>query len=258
MMSAHAPRAWSKRVLSWLILERKIDLFFANGLMIERIREFSLKYELLDQIEKRVSDPSIVEKFQDLLSSENSSEQFENERDVFDISWNNEPRNLPIEIFMYHDLIDWDNGTVSGELEYYEKELENEWQDLRRLFDHSHWSVELSGMCFELSAIEMLAPSAVIPMSDLFSIPVSATAEPKRAGGPGRRREYDWDGALLYLLGQAEINAIAPDPHAHGAQADIKRLLADWFSNNGGKVPADSQLETMAKRALESVRNAKP
>ncbi|MDQ2762406.1 MAG: hypothetical protein M3Y22_02590, partial [Pseudomonadota bacterium] len=77
-------------------------------------------------------------------------------------------------------------------------------------------------------------------------------------GGPGRRREYDWDGALFHLIGEAEKNGIAQDPEAHGAQADIKRKLADWFSLNGGKVPADSQLQSYAARALAAIRNAMP
>lgn len=63
---------------------------------------------------------------------------------------------------------------------------------------------------------------------------------------------------MFHLIGQAEKNCIAPDPDAHGAQADIKRMLADWFSLNGGKVPADSQLQTFAARALNSIRQASP
>jgi hypothetical protein len=246
MMSAHAPRAWSKRVLSWLILEGQVGLYFANGTMIERINTASLRYELQSQIEQKFSEPEIVEKFENLLKTEHSLEDDKIEQDVYEISWSREPTLFLIEMFMSNDFIDWENGTVSGDLLYYEKKIERNWLDIRRFFEDSHWNVELSGMCFELTAIEMLAPSAVIPSSDLFSLPATAISEPKRMGGPGRRREYDWEGALLYLLGQAEINAIAPDPNAHGAQADIKRLLAD------------SQLESLAKRALESVRNAKP
>jgi len=103
-----------------------------------------------------------------------------------------------------------------------------------------------------------MAPNADIPKADLFSSPAEQSETPARIGGPGRRREHDWDGALLHLVGQAEKNSIAPDPDAHGAQADIVRLLAEWFHMKGDKVPAESQLQTFAKRALQAIRATDP
>ena len=106
--------------------------------------------------------------------------------------------------------------------------------------------MDLGDMCFDLAKIEMIAPNAEAPKADLFSVLATQAAEhPVRKPGPGRRREYDWDGALLYLVGQAEKNSIAPDPEAHGAQANIVRVLADW-------------LQAYAKRALEAIRGTRP
>ena len=179
--------------------------------------------------------------------------------DIRTDTWQGEARDFPIELIIHADELDWEEGLLSvwlhehtrgwvGEFDYLE--LEQEGDDLQ---------VDLSDMCFSLESIEMLAPNGQIPKRD--ELPSSASRpndHGSRRGGPGRRREYDWEGASFHLIGEAEKNSIAPDPAAHGAQADIKRKLADWFSSNGGKVPADSQLQAFAARALNAIRNAKP
>ena len=113
-------------------------------------------------------------------------------------------------------------------------------------------------MCFYFEEIEMLVPSALPPKNDLFGLDLDVVQEKTRLGGPGRSRTHDWEGAIFYLIGQAELNEIAPDPNALGAQAHIKKILADWFSQKSDRIPSESQLESYAKRALDAIRAAKP
>jgi len=252
-MSAHAPRAWAKRVLSWLILDGGVLLYFANGTMVERIPAYRLR-----RYAESISDAKILNEAEKaVLEREEKAVDWNEISEIAREIWANEPKPFPIEISFFLDVFDWELGKAQGNLEHSEILAKETWEDLGTQYEDSYWDVDLSGMCFNLQTIEMLAPNAATPVADLLN-PATSPAELSRKGGPGRRREYDWDGALLHLIGQAEINAIAPDPDAHGAQADITRVLADWFSDNGGKVPAESQLQSMAKRALDAIRAAKP
>ena len=129
-------------------------------------------------------------------------------------------------------------------------------EELKGQHEKSWLDFDLSGLSFTLSMIEMLAPSAPPPPNDLFT--ATSLKSDTRAGGPGRRRTHDWDGALLFLIGEAERNAIAPDPDAHGAQADVAKLMADWFAEQGAPIPANSQLQAKAKLVLAHIRAANP
>jgi hypothetical protein len=257
MLAAHAPRAWAKRVLSWQIYIGDFNLYFASGTITESLYGFALLHEAA----KAGSGPGVdgvrtefgEETATALVKLGNTSLI-----PVRTDTWSNEARAFPGAVLVYAEELDWEAGCVLakfhreniGELRWFE-ELEPQYRD-------SELTMDLASMCFELEKIEMMAPSAEAPKGDLFSLATQKSEPPVRKPGPGRRREYDWDGALLYLVGQAEKNSIAPDPEAHGAQANIARVLADWFSLNGGKVPADSQLQACAKRALDAIRGTRP
>src|SRR3954471_16875032 len=57
---------------------------------------------------------------------------------------------------------------------------------------------------------------------------------------PGRPRVWDWDGALMHLLKVAQH----PDglPTGPGAQAQLERLVSDWFIETTGNAPSTSQV----------------
>jgi len=161
-------------------------------------------------------------------------------------------------VITYADELDWEAGTVVVEFHDYTIPSVEDDSELAFAEEGDQLFCRLTDMCFDSSAIEMMAPGAELPRTDSFSATAPAAENVTKRAGPGRRREYDWDGALLHLIGQAEKNSIAPNPDAHGAQADIKRRLADWFSLNGGKVPADSQLQALARRALDAIKSTEP
>src|SRR5581483_5356517 len=163
---------------------------------------------------------------------------------------------FPIEVITDAEYFDWERGVARVSFSAREiPDFENEFLYVEDTF--SELELDLKGMCFLQDVIELLAPGAQLPIDDLLSSHVPPSDPSPRRGGPGRRREYDWEGALFHLVAEAELNSIAPDPGAHGAQADIVRKLADWFALNGGKVPSESQLQAYASRALTAIRTVK-
>ena len=251
----HAPRAWAKRVLCWEIYEGNLDLIFASGTIVERRLGFRfLREARTDGIDGTIED--VKAELGDEIAQAVKAAGATGLVDVGTVTWEREIRLFPVEVIVHADDFDWEAGTASGEFSTHDLPKDFESDELSFGENGDYLSYRLTDMCFIGSVIEMMAPGGTLPAGDLFSI--SASQPEARKGGPGRRREYDWDGALLHLIGQAEKNSIAPNPDAHGAQADIKRTLADWFSANGGKVPADSQLQALAKRALEAIRSTNP
>lgn len=68
----------------------------------------------------------------------------------------------------------------------------------------------------------------------------------------GRPRKWDWEGALSGIVAEANSN---PDglPAGYGAQAEIARMLADWFSAHQSGQPTDSELQKRARLVLSAV-----
>lgn len=259
MLSAHAPRAWSKRVLSWQIFLGELGLFFTAGKIVEQRSASLLAFEATGYAESAKLE-DLVEQYGHEFGHKIYRQLPHGMVDLRIDEWEHEARLFPVELLTLADELDWEEGMLSiflyGEIA---KKFDEPYDSLFIEDEKADLQVDLRDMCFSLESIEMLAPNGQIPGRDELPHVVSrAKVQGSRKGGPGRRREYDWEGALFYLIGEAEKNAIAPDPDAHGAQADIKRKLADWFASNGGKVPADSQLQSYAARALSSIRRATP
>src|SRR5215204_3770925 len=253
MLQTVAPRSWARRMLAWHVFETTGTLLFASGQAVEKMYGFSL----LEWAKVPICDGSLGRGVENLGPSieavrraeqSDKSEVIEVERRELSL-----PVEFPVELSAGMEIFDWEQGITRGSLhnleiaEYYEEPIpqrSDSWID-----------VDLSGLCFDLHLIEMLAPSASVPTQSLFATSAESPGGQKR-GGPGRRRHHDWDGVLLYLIGEAERNEIAPDPDAHGAQADVANMMADWFAAQGSPVPVSSQLQTMAKRVLEHIRAA--
>lgn len=247
MLQTVAPRPWAKRMLAWHMFETVGFLEFSSGTLTEMM----IAYHVLKASEavnaqvhpscETVARAEAASQFEDVILEEHEPEF---------------PFALPIEVILQIDHFDWESGTARGDLRHVDLINGDFYEDLLAQRKDSWLAFDLAGLSFPLSLIEMLAPNASPPPEDLFSLEKLKGTD--RIAGPGRRRKHDWDGALLHLIGEAERNAIAPDPDAHGAQADIVKLMADWFADNGAAIPANSQLQAKAKQVLEQVRAANP
>jgi hypothetical protein len=258
MLAAHGPRAWAKRVLCWEVYAGSLSLYFASGETQETRLAFSI---LADATEGDVlaGVDEVRAKFGEQMAGKVAKAGFGGRVLIATEKWAGEARLCSGAVLLYADSIDWNAGSLTATFDDTNMEELQRYGDVQPQSGKSELSLALGDMCFDLRSLEMLAPGAEPPRVELLSLDqMAATDGPPRRGGPGRRREYDWDGALLFLIGQAEMNSIAQDPDAHGAQADLARLLGDWFLENGGKIPADSQLQSYAKRALGAIRSTAP
>jgi len=74
----------------------------------------------------------------------------------------------------------------------------------------------------------------------------------------GRPPRYDWEGALAHVV------AIANTPDGLetglGAQAEIERLIADYFAQAGddGDTPCESEIRKRASRVIKAIEAHKP
>lgn len=249
MLQTIAPRPWARRMLAWHIFETTGFLEFTSGTLTEKIAA----HDFLEwtghnrDLDPDCDDPRVLRAkaalpWEEIIVEEPQTPEF--------------PFAFPIEAIFQIDFFDWEAGVARGSMQHTTIIYPEIFEELKGQHGKSWLEFDLSGLSFTLSMIEMLAPSTPPPPNDLF------TATPlklgTRVGEPGRRRTHDWDGALLFLIGEAERNAIAPDPDAHGAQADVAKLMADWFAERGAPIPANSQLQAKAKLVLEHIRAANP
>lgn len=170
--------------------------------------------------------------------------------------WTNEPTRIPIGAFIYADVVDYENGRLEADdmnLAHLEGFLFEEAEEFNTEFEHSTLEVRLSGMCFELSAIEMLAPGAPSPLPIRFD--EAAVPPMKSRGGPGRARKWDWDGALAHIAAVAN----KPDglPEGHGAQAAVERMIAEWFVARTDGSPPESEIRKRAAQVMSAVQEGR-
>lgn len=246
MLQTVAPRPWARRMLAWHILENDAQLEFTGGCVIDKMSAFQFlkaaeSGDYLETTPEQISAAKALQPYEDVEVDRRPVED-----SVF----------IPIEAALWVDEFDWELGTAKGSLQFAVCFNADAFEDVLGTYENGWVELDLSGLVFPLSLIEMLAPNASAPPVDLLSPKI---AGPKmREGGPGRRRKHYWDGALMSLIGEAERNSIAADPEAHGAQADIAARLADWFATRDLPIPVNSQLQERARDVLASIRAANP
>ncbi|MFM9979220.1 MAG: hypothetical protein ACKVOP_14395 [Sphingomonadaceae bacterium] len=234
-------------MLAWHMMETTGAIQFSAGVIKESMAAWDI-LEWAEEMKDRDYGPE-----PEVLEAARNLKPFEDV--VIDERRVEGALDFPVEVSLQLDHFDWEAGTAKGSLQHAVMFWEEAFgDDLARQHKKSWLDVDLQGLTFELQVIEMLAPNAPAPSADLLA---RAVEGPKRQAGPGRRRLHDWDGAFLHLIGEAERNAIAPDPDAHGAQADIAKMIADWFADQGATIPSNSQLQSTAKRVLEHIRDTR-
>ncbi len=268
MLQAHAPRAWCKRLLMWLVFDGQLALLFTKG----SVKEFRASYTLIDEalyaaeVEGKPNDPERREEYLQLVAQEWSEEIAENVRaagldtlaractrhDTFE----DEPTEAPIAALLFADSVDWENGVAVGTI-YSDKDfkfLHHGSELLDPEYDDASLEFELEGMAFELERIELLAPNAAGPApSPIMS--ARTDDEHQRRSRIGRPPKWDWEGAI------AHVAAIAnrPDglPEGAGAQAKLEQIMMEWFVAATGDAPTPSEIRRRASKIMSQVRSAK-
>jgi hypothetical protein len=66
----------------------------------------------------------------------------------------------------------------------------------------------------------------------------------------GRPLKYDWERAQIDLFGRV-YRGDTPEPRT---QAEVERMLAQWFVDHGGKQPAESEIRKRSKKLFEAIQ----
>jgi hypothetical protein len=151
--------------------------------------------------------------------------------------------------FLRADTINWTTGILEVEIntlwDHIEKNYFMEEEDLLTSeFEKAEYKITLTGLSFDREAIEMLLPN--------MELGPSAVTQTESRARIGRPRTWDWDGAITYLLTVAQT----PDglPTGPGAQAQIERLISEWFTNETGDAPAASQVRQHVTKIMRTLK----
>lgn len=254
-----APRPWVKRMLKWMIYNEELSPYFSHG----KITPYTSALGVLLQIDGLAQmdagsekDAAIRAHFEPELAVQLiGRDRF---ADVFGepVEWDEreEPHRVGAGFFVYADEIDWEEGSIKAEIHHPESqdELHLFWDaedHLSAEFERSQFKVELSGLRFSLDALEMMLPALEPGASGTESGSQHATAI-------GRPRKWDWEGAFAKLA----LVAQHPDglPVGPGAQAQIERIISEWFVAETGDSPATSQIRLRAQKMIRLLQPSRP
>lgn len=244
-MEAHAPRAWCKRLLLWLVFEGQLTLLATGGTITYRASAFKILRESgWDECEEGYAlDPNDV----DALGIRNALEAKADGRlwesvERYNQSWGEESGALPFGLVPFAE-VDWELGTLAATLD---TKLPDYWvTEEFECGEDDEVHVALTGLSFDLSQIEMLA----LPVANSEG----RTAPTRPIGRPPK---WDWHGALAHVAALASRD---PDglPTGPGAQARIEIEMAQYFSDTcDGEQPAESEIRRHAARVMEALERA--
>ena len=165
-----------------------------------------------------------------------------------------DPIILDIGFFLYASELDFDDGTLKAEWLPSRGDIAetffSQGEYFGTEFDDPDFEAEFSGLCFDFAKIEMLLPNLELRQSTGFT---TDRGEWKRT--IGRPPKWDWEGALAFIISQAQL----PDglPTGPGAQARIEEMMASWFTDETGDAPASSQIRLRAAKIVETLEKPK-
>jgi len=70
----------------------------------------------------------------------------------------------------------------------------------------------------------------------------------------GRPSVWDWESALIHLIAQA--NSLDGLPMDHGGQAQIEKIISEWFMQTTGNSPAESEIRKRASAVIKAISPA--
>lgn len=260
-LSKVAPAAWVKRMLMWMMFDDVIRPYIKKG----HIRSQVTKLELLVNLEEYDSDLS-ENKIEHLLKS-----NFEHEGDEFianlmaaerfekidgaTVEWDEteEAHAIGFGFLLYADNLDWEQGeitsTVYSGLGDIEDHLFWDSDDHFPVINNENvWIAEFEGLSFDKSVIEMMLPTNE---TNFVSGGASISTQRKFTGRPNK---WNWEGAMTYIISQAQHPDGLPD--GHGAQAQIENMIQKWFVDETGETPAISQIRGRASKIMYMVNNS--
>ena len=85
----------------------------------------------------------------------------------------------------------------------------------------------------------------LVPVNLAFNSTVSVS---------NRVSKYDWGAAMSHLVAIAEFDSLVSDANAHGAQAEVEKTMADWFSLNSEQQPSEAAIRNYAAKVMTAVK----
>jgi hypothetical protein len=254
-LSKVAPRPWVQRMLSWMILDGELAAYFTKAAVRAHTLVLAFTYELekeageasgprMDAVIRKHFGPEIASH---LVGMERDSRVYDDPQG-WDVS--DEAQIADAGYFLFADEIDWERGMLRvsdlpNSRDRPEYLFPNE-ELLATDFEMPGFEAEFSGMSFDRHAIEMLVPNA-----DLNTSTVAEIASGGRARATGRPPKWNWEGALAYVVSQAQ----QPDglPTGPGSQARLEEMMAAWFVQETGDAPAPSLIRQRASNIVRTL-----
>jgi hypothetical protein len=244
-------------MLRWSILEGEINLFVSQGriqpyttvlALTARLQTRGMSAEALEQAIRDAFEPSTAAKLIGKHSSDRVDDELilwesEDGHDTLDAGW-----------IVFASEIDWDAGILKTDWVPNDVDTQRwlfpsgEFLDCSE-FEHADFEAEFRGLAFSAASIEMMLPNHRLHSKYVGEGP--SNAAPVRLGRP---LKWDWEGALSYIIAQAQT----PDglPTGHGSQARLEEMIAEWFITHTGDSPAQSQIRNKASKIVRTLQKA--
>lgn len=203
----------------------------------------------MEEIIRREYDSEIAER----LVGKELHDRFDDEPYIWDEA--SDPIEVDPGFFIFSEELDWETGklrasAIEGRGDIFELFFYDQAEHMGTSLPRASFDAEMSGLKFEFSEIELLLPSAVLQQS--FSFTTSTITRQANVGRPAR---WDWEGAMVHVITQAQT----PDglPTGHGAQARIEEMIAGWFLQETGDAPSPSQVRQRAANIMRTLETPK-
>ena len=241
MIFDHELNAYADRVT----VQPYVSVFAFTAQLYEKAKEFSgpkmdeaIKAEYSEDIAKKLLGKGHGDRFDDEVHTVEGSENI---------------GALDPGFIMFASNIDWDRGII-----------DIEWIDDDNLavdsifpsqdfvgseFEKAEYEIRFEGLKFDAGRIELLLPQMTFDLSKGL-----APDGPRRGQSIGRPAKWNWDGAMAFIVSQAQM----PDglPVGDGAQARIEEMMASWFMRETGDGPAASQIRQRAALIMKMLKTS--
>ena len=255
-LSQAAPRPWVHRFLCWMVFNDGLKLYASEG----KIQPYCAVGEFFDRLQAEAGefsgpkmDALIRQKYEadiaDRLAGQGIHERFNDDLNVW--CETDEPVEVDGGFIIFAQELDWNSGiikatAIEGHGDTFDLFFWNQSDQMGTWLPRPSYDAELSGLKFEFSEIELLLPNAALQQSFTFAPQANVRQSPI-----GRPARWDWEGAMMSVIAEAQ----KPDglPTGHGAQARIEELIAAWFTDQSGDCPAPSQVRQRAAKIMRGL-----